>query len=614
MTERPLARHALVLALVLALVSGAAVAIGTVPAAPTSSLGGVRAIATTPTGKGYWLVDGRGVVVPVGDARSYGSTETLSLNRPIAGIDATPTGRGYWLVAEDGGVFAFGDARFHGSTGALSLNRPIVGIAGTPSGAGYWLVASDGGVFTFGDARFFGSTGALSLNRPIVGIAGTPSGAGYWLVASDGGVFTFGDARFYGSTGGMALQQPVVGIAPTDAGAGYWLIASDGGVFTFGGARFLGSLASGERAWPVTAVASGRGGYVLADLGGGVTGFGVRGLPRRPSAGTGDGGTIPVEPPPPPAPPAGATVRSTLGAFAPTPRQLVSYSDWVGHQVRSGLAYASWRYDWAAWRRSISAIVNNYTDPQYTFSPRVVLSVPMIVRGDGGTLRDGANGRYDEQWRWLAHLLVDEYGSSLARRFVLRLGHESNIKYYQWSARPDSHNGVSAPEDFAAYWRRIHGIMTPIVRAAGSDITWNWNVASSGSRDTAERSYPGDPYVDVVTVDFYDHSGDPDDVLWRRPCSLNGWLVPFADAHRKPIGIDEWSVYWNGDTHTGGGDNPAFVTAVYEWLDTQVRAGRLLWHHQFDIDTDDDTFHRMRPDGRFPFTNSRARFLQLFGT
>jgi hypothetical protein len=32
-------------------------------------------------------------------------------------------------VASDGGIFAFGDAPFYGSTGSLTLNKPIVGMA-----------------------------------------------------------------------------------------------------------------------------------------------------------------------------------------------------------------------------------------------------------------------------------------------------------------------------------------------------------------------------------------------------------------------------------------------------------------------------------------------------
>src|ERR687888_417845 len=78
--------------------------------------------------------------------------------RPAA-VPAT----GYWLVASDGGIFSFGDARFFGSTGNLRLNRPIVAMAATPSGQGYWLAASEGGIFSFGDAGFFGSQPASGV-------------------------------------------------------------------------------------------------------------------------------------------------------------------------------------------------------------------------------------------------------------------------------------------------------------------------------------------------------------------------------------------------------------------------------------------------------------------
>jgi len=85
----------------------------------------------------------------------------LALNKPIVAMASTPDGRGYWLVASDGGIFTFGDAQFYGSTGAITLNKPIVGMSATADGKGYWLVASDGGIFTYGppgeNMPFFGS-------------------------------------------------------------------------------------------------------------------------------------------------------------------------------------------------------------------------------------------------------------------------------------------------------------------------------------------------------------------------------------------------------------------------------------------------------------------------
>ena len=176
-------------------------------------------IASTNTGKGFWMVTGPGDVIGCGDAQApAGGTTTVHMGDDAVGIVATADGKGYWVAGADGGVFAFGDAGFSGSLGGQALNAPIVGIARTPDGHGYWLVAADGGVFAFGDAAFLGSMGGTHLNSPVVGIAAAPYGHGYWLAAADGGVFAFGAAPFEGSMGGKPLAQPVTGIA-TYAGA-----------------------------------------------------------------------------------------------------------------------------------------------------------------------------------------------------------------------------------------------------------------------------------------------------------------------------------------------------------------------------------------------------------
>ena len=90
------------------------------------------------------------------------------LNRPVVGIASTPDGKGYWLVASDGGVFSFGDATFQGSMAGSHLDAPMVAIAGNPDGTGYWTAAADGGVFSFGDAPF---RGAATGSGVLQGIA-----------------------------------------------------------------------------------------------------------------------------------------------------------------------------------------------------------------------------------------------------------------------------------------------------------------------------------------------------------------------------------------------------------------------------------------------------------
>jgi hypothetical protein len=165
---------------------------------------------------------------------NFGSLAGHRLNQPISAAATTPDGRGYWLVARDGGVFSFGTAQFAGSLANIRLNQPVVAMAGTPSGRGYWMAASDGGVFALGDARFLGGLGHLRLNQPIVSMAATPTGRGYWLAASDGGVFAFGDAAFHGSAAGSGGTFQEIVAAP--GGSGYWLVGSNGLVRGFGSA------------------------------------------------------------------------------------------------------------------------------------------------------------------------------------------------------------------------------------------------------------------------------------------------------------------------------------------------------------------------------------------
>src|SRR5207253_1426409 len=140
---------------------------------------------------------------------------------PYAAIASTPSGNGYWVAAQDGGVFAFGDAGFFGSAGGRHLNQPIVGIASTPTGQGYWLVARDGGVFTFGDAHFSGSEAPEHIGDASGITAGTH---GYWVARRDGSVIGFGTGVIAAAT--PAVETPgaaTVGITAR-AGGGYWTV------------------------------------------------------------------------------------------------------------------------------------------------------------------------------------------------------------------------------------------------------------------------------------------------------------------------------------------------------------------------------------------------------
>ena len=144
-------------------VCGAIVVVGASPRRPAPHLAPTAYVGFSGTG-----------VAAYGDAPSLGGFAGVTLAAPAVAIASTPTGKGYWVAAADGGVFAFGDAGFRGSMGGTSLFAPVVGMATTPDGKGYWLVAADGGVFAFGDAAFLGSMGGKQLTQPVVGMAAHP--------------------------------------------------------------------------------------------------------------------------------------------------------------------------------------------------------------------------------------------------------------------------------------------------------------------------------------------------------------------------------------------------------------------------------------------------------
>jgi hypothetical protein len=137
---------------------------------------------------------------------------------------STPDGKGYWLVASDGGIFTFGDAAFYGSTGNIHLAQPIVGMVSTPDGKGYWLVAADGGIFTFGDAAFYGS--AANNGITATGIIPSADGKGYSIVSSTGEQFAFGDST---TESPAVANQSLVGIASSASG-GFYGVTSSGSV------------------------------------------------------------------------------------------------------------------------------------------------------------------------------------------------------------------------------------------------------------------------------------------------------------------------------------------------------------------------------------------------
>jgi hypothetical protein len=237
------------------------------PPPPTASF---RAIAATPSGKGYWEVASDGAIFSYGDAQYHGGANSVP-HEPIIALAPTPSGGGYALLASDGAVYAYGDAKYAGGANEYP-HAPVVGIATAPADNGYWIASNDGAIYSFGGAPYLGGANETP-HAPIVGIVSTP-GTGYWLVASDGAIYSYGDAAYYGGSNTLDPHPSIIGMARTPTGAGYWQMANDGAIYSYGDAVYQGG-ANTFTHQPVVGITAGAGGYWEMADDGSVYSFGV---------------------------------------------------------------------------------------------------------------------------------------------------------------------------------------------------------------------------------------------------------------------------------------------------------------------------------------------------
>jgi hypothetical protein len=160
-----------------------------------------RAMAATPDGLGYYVLNGDGAVTAY-NAPAFGSPPNLGgdFARDLA---VMPDGQGYVIVAANGTVYKFGSAADPAKLG--NVPGPEYGtddvarsIAITPDGKGFVVLRRDGAVEKFGSAAAGPLSTLLSPWSPGTDFARSvaimPDGAGYVVLGGDGRVWKYGSA------------------------------------------------------------------------------------------------------------------------------------------------------------------------------------------------------------------------------------------------------------------------------------------------------------------------------------------------------------------------------------------------------------------------------------
>lgn len=210
-----------------------------------------------------------------------------------------------------------------------------------------------------------------------------------------------------------------------------------------------------------------------------------------------------------------------------------------------------------------------------TWSKDMDLAVGAIDKWGGGneTWAAAAAGAYDARWTTSLNNLKAKWSASPRGTLYIRFAHEMTLTSYGWAV------GYNDRADFVTAWRRYRALQQQIMPEAKLVFCPNGDSTNCGFNWT--DIWPGDAYVDVLGVDYYN--------IWPRVTTAAEWDAQilaydshggprgieryrqFAEAHGKPLALPEWGN--NGSVAEGWGDAPVYTEKMYAFFKANAGSG-----------------------------------------
>jgi hypothetical protein len=281
------------------------------------------------------------------------------------------------------------------------------------------------------------------------------------------------------------------------------------------------------------------------------------------------------------------------GANGNFPADVNAWATWTGRPVDVAVVFTN-RVDWpnittASWP------VGAFT--RAAFPGQLSVAQPLFPQD--GNEAACARGEYDSHWSQFGQTLT-KYGRGDA---YVRLGWEFNGSWFWWYVRDPQ------------AWKTCFQRAVTAIRSTAPKVRIEWTMTAH--QDTLPHSkidvwaaYPGDDYVDVVSVDAYDfYPASTDQTSWDRQCHQRSGLCTVADfarAHGKALAVPEWGV---AHSNSGGGDNPFLVEKMHEFF---TQTADILAYEAYYNNSEADN---VRSSLNNPDLNPRSarRYLDLFG-
>jgi beta-mannanase len=146
---------------------------------------------------------------------------------------------------------------------------------------------------------------------------------------------------------------------------------------------------------------------------------------------------------------------------------------------------------------------------------------------------------------------------------IIRLGHEMNGNWEYDSLG-------SSVADWHEWAKCFAQEVTAMRSVPGAHFLFDWSINAGYRNIPLADYYPGNAYVDMVGISFYDQSGYPlppvgSSARWQalanEPMGLNE-IYAFAARHHEPLSIPEWG------TVATQGDDASYVTHMVDFIAT----------------------------------------------
>ncbi|MFT8247325.1 carbohydrate-binding domain-containing protein, partial [Roseomonas sp. BN140053] len=243
------------------------------------------------------------------------------------------------------------------------------------------------------------------------------------------------------------------------------------------------------------------------------------------------------------------------------PGAVNNFEQWLGRPVDAVLGYVGH----ANWGDFVGSANWAATQLWTQINRPILWSVPLTV--NGASLEAGAWGAYDAFYRSAANSLASFRPED--EHIYIRTGWEFNGDWFPWSAQGHEQAFIDTFRHFVDTFRSV-----------SDRFVFEWNVNNTDHGMNPEAAYPGDAYVDVIGMDFYQHpqwtsydASKAFDVMVDRPQGLR-WLENFADAHGKPTAYSEWGVQ--------GNNSAAYVQKAAGWFKDHDVVYQTFWNSDAD--------------------------------